>query len=48
MNLFIVVVIQGYQLSLKENEAELLPRHIDTIIEKWAEYDPDATGFISP
>lgn len=48
MNLFIAVVIQGYELSLREYEAELLPRHIDDLVEKWAEYDPNATGFITP
>jgi hypothetical protein len=33
---------------LREYEAELLPKHIDDLVEKWVEYDPSATGFISP
>ena len=35
-------------MSLRENEVELLPRHIDELIDKWAEYDPKATGFLTP
>ncbi len=48
MNLFVAVVIQGYEMSFRENEAELLPKHIDELIDKWSEYDPKATGFLSP
>jgi hypothetical protein len=33
---------------MRENEAELKPADLDEFIEKWAEYDPLATGFISP
>jgi len=35
-------------MSIKENEAALQPRDLDILIEKWSEYDPDATGFITP
>ena len=48
MNLFIAVVIQGYNMPIRENHAELMPNHIEEFIEKWSLYDPKATGFITP
>lgn len=48
MNLFIAVVLQGYDMSLRENEAELKPSDLNEFVEKWSEYDPTGSGFISP
>ena len=48
MNLFIAVVLQGYDMSLRENEAELKPSDLNEFVEKWSEYDPSGSGFISP
>ena len=47
-NLFLAVVVGGYMESKKENEAVISPAQIDEFLDKWAEYDPQGTGLISP
>lgn len=47
-NLFLAVVVGGYIESKKENEAVISPAQMDEFLEKWAEYDPQGTGLISP
>lgn len=38
----------GYTSLRKENDAIITPEDIDVFLDKWAEYDPDGTGFITP
>lgn len=47
-NLFLAIVIEGYLETLKESDALINPFQMEEIIEKWSEYDPQGTGFISP
>jgi len=48
MNLFIAVVIEGFSSSSKENSGVVTSEHYSQLIEKWADYDKDATGWITP
>lgn len=48
MNLFLAVVVGGYHESKKENEAVISPVQMDEFLDKWAEYDPQGTGFLTP
>ena len=48
INLFLAVVVGGYIDSKKENEALISPAQMDEFLEKWAEYDPQGTGLLSP
>ena len=47
LNLILANVIEGYSKLRKENEALLTPSLIKQLLEKWSEYDPKGTGFIS-
>jgi hypothetical protein len=46
--LFLAIVIGGYADCKKESEAIILPHQMEEFLDKWAEYDPLGTGFISP
>lgn len=46
--LFLAIVTGGYTDSKKESDAVISPSHWDEFIDKWAEYDPLGTGFITP
>lgn len=48
MNLFLAVVVEGYLESLKEQEAVINPCQMEELLDKWAEYDPEGTGFMTP
>lgn len=48
MNLFVAVVIEGFSASTQENSGVVTSVHFADLIEKWAVYDPNATGFITP
>jgi hypothetical protein len=47
INLFMAVVIEGYFISENEHESVINQKHIDELLTKWSEYDPNGTGFIS-
>ena len=38
----------GYTELREENDAIITPELMDELLDKWAEYDPNATGFITP
>lgn len=46
--LFLAVVIGGYAESKKENEAVITPNQMEEFLDKWSEYDPQGTGFLTP
>jgi len=48
INLFLAIVVGGYIESKKENEAVIPPGQMDEFLDKWAEYDPQGTGFVTP
>lgn len=59
MNLFIAVVIEGFNASVsfnyqykhiqsKENTGVVTSNDFQLLIDKWADYDKNATGWISP
>ena len=48
VNLFLAIVVGGYIESKKENEAVITPGQMDEFLDKWAEYDPQGTGFVTP
>ena len=48
MNLFVAVVIEGFQASCSENSGVVTSTDYKILIEKWSIYDPKATGFITP
>lgn len=45
-NLFLAIVLNCYNEIIIENEAIISSTKIDFFLTKWAEFDPDATGFI--
>jgi len=47
MRLFSVVVIESYLEAMNENESIISAEQFETFIDKWADYDPEATGWIS-
>lgn len=47
INLFMAIVIEGYFISESEHESIINQKHIEELINKWSEYDPKGTGFIS-
>lgn len=47
INLFVAIVIEGYVISESEHESIINQKHIEELINKWSEYDPKGTGFIS-
>ncbi len=48
INLFLALVVEGYSDTLAENEAVISPSSLEEFIEKWSEYDPQGTGFLTP
>lgn len=48
LNLILAAVIEGYTELRKENDTILPPELMDKFIDKWSDYDPQGTGFISP
>jgi len=48
MNVFLAVVVEGYLESLKEQEAVINPNQMEELLDKWAEYDPEGSGFLTP
>lgn len=46
LNLFVAVILEGFDKTLKNEESHLKPLEISDFIELWKEYDPNATGFI--
>jgi hypothetical protein len=47
MNLSVAAVIEGLDEARKENCGIVSGDQIDYLIEKWKDYDPNATGLIS-
>ena len=47
MNLLLANVIEGYSKLRKESDALLTPVLINKLLNKWQEFDPKGTGFIS-
>ena len=47
MNLTVAAVINGLQSARKETIGAVNKEHVSILVEKWAEYDPKATGWIS-
>ena len=49
MNLFVAVVIEGFEESRKDDEDSIInSRQLDSFLEKWSHYDPKARGWIRP
>ena len=49
MNLFVAVVIEGFEESRKDDEDSIInSRQLETFLEKWSLYDPKAKGWIRP
>lgn len=49
MNLFVAVVIEGFEESRKDDEDSIInSRQLDMFLEKWSKYDPKAKGWIRP
>ena len=46
--LYLAVVIGGYVKTKKEDGAIISPSEVDDFFTKWAEYDKQGTGFITP
>ena len=46
MNLFVAVVLQGFQESTKENEAAIVPMQYELFLEKWNQYDNEGIGLL--
>lgn len=42
------IVIEGYNDTLKENNAIFNPGQVEELLDKWSQFDPEATGFINP
>ena len=47
INLFMAIVIEGYFISENEHESIINQKHIEELLLKWSEYDPNGTGFIN-
>ena len=47
MNLYIAVVLEGFAESTKENEATITPDDFEKFHDRWAEYDPNASEYIT-
>ncbi len=47
INLFMAIVIEGYLISENEHESIINQKHIEELLLKWSEYDPNGTGFIN-
>lgn len=47
INLFLALVIEGYLETLRENETIISPSMFETLLDKWSEYDPEGTGFLT-
>lgn len=48
LNSFLAIIIEGYSRSKIVNDLIVGKQEIDDFLQIWEEYDPDATGFISP
>lgn len=48
INLFLAIVVGGYVESKKESEAVISPNQMEEFLDKWAEYDPQGDGIITP
>lgn len=46
MNLSIAAVIEGLENAKLQNQGEINTEHMTNLLEKWVEYDPNATGWI--
>lgn len=40
LNLFVAVILEGFDKTLKNEESHLKPLEISDFIELWKEYDP--------
>lgn len=47
MNAFIVVVIESYLEAVSENYSIITADNFEAFLDKWSNYDPDSTGWIS-
>ena len=49
MNLYVAVVLEGFAESSNANDEKncLKPYQIEEFNERWADYDPNGTGFIT-
>ena len=43
MNLYVAVVLECFSESSKENQAAISPNNFEEFVQKWSEYDPNAT-----
>ena len=44
INLFLALVLEGYNETLKENEAVISPDQMNELLEKWSLYESHGTG----
>lgn len=47
INLFMAIVIEGFFISEHEHESVINQKNIEEFLDKWSEYDPSGSGFIS-
>lgn len=47
MNLSVAAVIEGLEAAKSENQGVIDGDHVQNLLDKWVEYDPKATGWIS-
>jgi len=48
VNLFVAMMITGFMNANSENHGHVTAEDYNILIEKWKEYDPNATGWIDP
>ena len=47
VNLFIAVVLEGFSSTNKEHTGVVTQKDYQDFIDKWLEFDPEATGWIN-
>ena len=48
LNLFAAFVLDGFSVSNIENKSLVTGENFESLVNKWSEYDPKATGWIDP
>jgi hypothetical protein len=48
LNLFAAFVLDGFTVSTTEKNSSIRSEHFESLVDKWSEYDPKASGWIDP
>jgi voltage-dependent calcium channel L type alpha-1D len=48
LNLFAAFVLDGFSVSTIERMSPIRSEHFESLVDKWSEYDPKASGWIDP